>query len=341
MSRSTMTLSRHFLSEHSHLSSDARELTAILDQIALGGKLISRDLSVAGLMNALGTTGETNVQGETVQKLDQRANDTFVQAFEGYGGIVKALVSEEMEKPWEVGGGPALGSRQDGSYVVFIDPLDGSTNLDANLTVGSIFSVHKLPSAHQPDLSTQLLRRGVDQVAAGYVLYGPSTVMVYTAGAGVHQFVLDPGIGEFVLSASRLKMPPRGKVYSANEGNYPKWPRGVQRFIDFLREKDPNGERPYSSRYSGCLVADVHRFLSGGGVYLYPGEANKPEGKLRLMYEAAPLAFILEQAGGAASTGTQRIAGILPTTIHQRVPLIIGSREEVTLAEEFVCGTRQ
>jgi fructose-1,6-bisphosphatase I len=213
--------------------------------------------------------------------------------------------------------------------------------LDANLTVGSIFSVHKLPSAHQADLSTQLLRRGVDQVAAGYVLYGPSTVMVYTAGAGVHQFVLDPGIGEFVLSASRLKMPPRGKVYSANEGNYPKWPRGVQRFIDFLREKDPNGERPYSSRYSGCLVADVHRFLSGGGVYLYPGEANKPEGKLRLMYEAAPLAFILDQAGGAASTGTQRIAGILPTTIHQRVPLIIGSREEVTLAEEFVCGTRQ
>ena len=334
-----MTLSRHLLREQS-LSPGTRELSSILAQIALGGKLISRDLTVAGLMDARGTTGDTNVQGETVQKLDQQANDTFVRVFEDYGGLVKALVSEEMEKPWEVGGGP-VESPQHGNYVVFLDPLDGSTNLDADLTVGSIFSIHRLPSADQTNLPAELLRRGVDQVAAGYILYGPSTVLVYTAGAGVHHLTLDPGIGEFVLTASRLKMPPRGKVYSANEGNYPRWPRGVQRFIDSLREKDPDTGRPYSSRYSGCLVADVHRFLSGGGVYLYPGEANKPEGKLRLMYEAAPLAFILEQAGGAASTGTQRIADILPTAIHQRVPLIIGSREEVRIAEEFIRGTRE
>jgi fructose-1,6-bisphosphatase I len=334
-----MTLSRHLLQEQSLLSSATRELSIVLTQLTLAGKLISRDLAVAGLIDVLGTTGDTNVQGETVQKLDERANDTFVQVFEDYGGLVKALVSEEMEKPWQVGGG-GVESRQQGNYVVFLDPLDGSSNLDADLTVGSIFSIHRLPGADQADLPTQLLRRGVDQVAAGYILYGPSTVLVYTAGAGVHQFVLDPGIGEFVLSASRLKMPPRGKVYSANEANYSKWPRGVQRFVDFLREKDPDAGRPYSSRYSGCLVADVHRFLIGGGVYLYPGEANKPEGKLRLMYEAAPLAFILEQAGGAASTGTQRIADILPTTVHQRVPLIIGSREEVRLAEEFIQGKR-
>jgi fructose-1,6-bisphosphatase I len=335
-----MTLTRHLLHEQPLHSSVTRELSTILGQLALAGKLIRRDLTVAGLIDVLGTTGDTNVQGETVQKLDQRANDTFVRAFEDHGGLVKALVSEEMEKPWEVGGG-ALESRQHGNYVLFLDPLDGSSNLDANLTVGSIFSIHRLPTFDHADLRTELLRRGTDQVAAGYMLYGPSTILVYTAGAGVHQFTLDPGIGEFVLSASRMKMPPRGKVYSANEGNYPRWPRGVQRFIDYLRERDPDTGRPYSSRYSGCLVADVHRFLNGGGgVYLYPGEANKPEGKLRLMYEGAPLAFILEQAGGAASTGTQRIADILPTTIHQRVPLIIGSREEVALAEEFIQNRR-
>jgi len=339
VSRSTMTLTRHLLQEQVVHSSGTRELSTILAQIALAGKLIRRDLTVAGLIDVLGLTGDTNVQGETVQKLDHRANDTFVRAFEDHGGLVKALVSEEMEKPWEIGGG-TLEARQPGRYVLFLDPLDGSSNLDANLTVGSIFSIHRLPTSDHADLRTELLRRAVDQVAAGYLLYGPSTILVYTAGAGVHQFTLDPGIGEFVLSASRLKMPPRGKVYSANESNYQKWPRGVQRFIDYLREKDPDTGRPYSSRYSGCLVADVHRFLSVGGVYLYPGEANKPEGKLRLMYEAAPLAFIVEQAGGAASTGTQRIADILPTTIHQRVPLIIGSREEVALAEDFIQNRR-
>ncbi|MER3423279.1 MAG: fructose-bisphosphatase class I, partial [Nitrospiraceae bacterium] len=277
-------------------------------------KMIAGDIRRAGLIDILGVTGETNIQGEVVQKLDQRANETFVRVFESFGGGVKAVVSEEMEKPWEVGGHMTVQNR-DWKYGVFIDPLDGSSNVDANLTVGSIFSVHRVRDRIGVDLTAELLKPGAEQVAAGYVLYGPSTLLVYTAGAGVYQFTLEPGIGEFLLSGSRLRMPAHGKVYSTNEGNYPKWPRGVQRFIDYLHEKDPAGRRPYSARYSGCLVADVHRFLSGGGVYLYPAEADKAQGKLRLMYEAAPLAFIVEQAGGDASTGTQRISEIRPTML--------------------------
>ena len=330
---SSMTLANHLLQQqtlHPVLTSD---LSQVIRQIALTGKVIARELSEAALHGALGLTGETNVQGEAVQKLDEWANNLFVQTFEGQGRVVRAIVSEEMEKPCEVGG---LAGDHPGEHVLFVDPLDGSSNLDANMTVGSIFSIHRMQGHVQTDVEAGLLKRGRDQVAAGYVLYGPSTVLVYTCGAGVYQFTLDRGIGEFVLSGSRLKIPARGKVYSANESNYAKWPRGVQRFVDYLREKDAATGRPYASRYSGCLVADVHRFLTGGGVYLYPGEISKPEGKLRLMYEAAPLGFMVEQAGGLASTGTERIGDILPTAVHQRIPLIIGSREDVSKAEEFV-----
>jgi fructose-1,6-bisphosphatase I len=330
---SSMTLAKHLLQQqtlHPGLTSD---LSQVIRHIALTGKIIGRELSEAALHGALGLTGETNVQGEAVQKLDERANELFVQTFEGQGSVVRAIVSEEMDKPCEVGG--HVGDRP-GEHVLFIDPLDGSSNLDADMTVGSIFSIHRMQGHVQRDVETGLLKRGRDQLAAGYVLYGPSTVLVYTCGAGVYQFTLDRGIGEFVLSGSRLKMPARGKVYSANESNYAKWPRSVQRFVDYLRDKDAATGRPYASRYSGCLVADVHRFLTGGGVYLYPGEISKPEGKLRLMYEAAPLGFIVEQAGGLASTGTERIGEILPTAVHQRIPLIIGSHEDVSTAEQFV-----
>jgi fructose-1,6-bisphosphatase I len=300
--------------------------------------MIARDMSRAGLIDVLGTTGDVNIQGEVVQKLDQKANDAFVRAFE-YSGSVRTLISEEMEKPLQVGAGHLPAGARRGNYALFFDPLDGSSNVDVNAVVGSIFSVHRTGGRPEsPD--GDLLKPGTEQVAAGYVLYGPSTVLVYTTGAGVHQFTLDPSIGEFVLSATRLKMPARGKIYSANEGNYRKWAPGMQRFVDYLREKDAATGRPYSSRYSGCLVADVHRLLTVGGVYLYPAEGGKPEGKLRLMYEAAPLAFIVEQAGGAASMGTQRISEIQPTTLHQRVPLIIGSRDDVRLAEEFLQGKR-
>lgn len=335
MSSSLMTLAAHLVQQRTLHPALSHDLSVVIAQVALAGKVVGRELSEAALHGSLGVTGETNVQGEVVQKLDERANDVFVQMFDGQGDVVRAIVSEEMEKPCEIGG--HAGGRA-GEHVVFVDPLDGSSNLDANMTVGSIFSIHRVQSQVQTDLETALLKRGKDQLAAGYVLYGPSTVLVYTCGAGVYQFTLDRGIGEFVLSGSRLKMPARGKVYSANEGNYAKWPRGVQRFVDYLREKDAATGRPYASRYSGCLVADVHRFLTSGGVYLYPGEISKPEGKLRLMYEAAPLGFIIEQAGGLASTGIDRIGDIIPTAVHQRVPLIIGSYEDVSRAESFIQG---
>ena len=337
MSISLMTLAAHLLQQQGLHPALTNDLSVIIGHMALAGKVIGRELSEAALHGTLGLTGETNVQGEVVQKLDQRANDIFVQTFEGQGGVVRAIVSEEMEKPCEIGGHP--GGRA-GEHVVFVDPLDGSSNLDANMTVGSIFSIHRMQSHLHTDLENGLLKRGREQLAAGYMLYGPSTVLVYTCGGGVYQFTLDRGIGEFVLSGSRLKMPARGKVYSANEGNYAKWPRGVQRFVDYLRDKDAATGRPYASRYSGCLVADVHRFLTSGGVYLYPGEISKPEGKLRLMYEAAPLGFMIEQAGGLASTGTERIGEITPTAVHQRVPLIIGSHEDVSRAEAFIQSTR-
>jgi fructose-1,6-bisphosphatase I len=301
--------------------------------LAVAAKIIARDMSHAGLFDVLGSTGEVNIQGEVVQKLDQKANETFVRAFE-YSGSVRTLISEEMEKPLHVDSQLPAGTRRR-NYALFFDPLDGSSNVDVNAVVGSIFSVHRV--SRQGEVSdADLLRPGSEQVAAGYVLYGPGTVLVYTHGAGVHQFTLDPGIGEFVLSASRLQIPARGKVYSVNEGNYRKWASGTQRFVDYLREKDAATGRPYSSRYSGCLVADVHRLLTVGGIYLYPPEGSKPEGKLRLMYEAAPLAFIIEQAGGAASTGIRRILEIAPETLHQRVPLVIGSRDDVRVAEEFI-----
>jgi fructose-1,6-bisphosphatase I len=297
-----------------------------------------RDLREAGLIDVLGLTGTTNIQGEAVQKLDQQANDTFVQVFQGHGRLVRTLISEEMEKPLDLPSGP--GESPPHRYAIFFDPLDGSSNVDVNATVGSIFSVHRVPPQPASD-AKDLLKTGSEQVAAGYVLYGPSTVLVYTSRKGVRQFTLDHGIGEFLLSSSQLKMPPRGKVYSANEGNYPRWSAGTRRFVDYLREKDAGTGRPYSTRYSGCLVADVHRLFAVGGVYLYPSEANKPSGKLRLMYEAAPLALLVEQAGGKASTGTELITAIRPEAVHQRVPLIIGSPEDVTLAEEFIQGRRQ
>jgi fructose-1,6-bisphosphatase I len=330
-----LTLTRHLLKEQTGSSPIPVDLSRIMLQIAVVGKIMSQDLARAGLAGLLGSTGRMNIQGEIVQKLDEAANEAFVRAFEYDGDLVRAIVSEEMDKPWEI---REVAGATGTKYAVFLDPLDGSSNLDGNMTVGSIFSIHRLNGANGA-WQTELLKRGTEQVAAGYMLYGPSTMLVYTAGQGVHQFTLDPTIGEFVLTDTRPRMPQRGKIYSANEGNYQKWEPGVQRFVDYLRERDPAGGRPYSTRYSGCLVADVHRLLKTGGLYLYPGEQGKPEGKLRLMYEAAPLAFIIEQVGGMASTGTQRILDIRPDIVHQRVPLFIGSRDEVGLIESYIQGT--
>ena len=330
MSLKPTSLTQHILQEETEYSEATGEFSGIMIQIALAGKLIARDLSHSGLINILGSTGETNIQGEEVQKLDQRANDIFVNAFEAHQ-VVRTLVSEEMEKPHQVSG-----ARRQGKYAIYFDPLDGSSNTDVNAPLGSIFSIHRVSSADTGNANQELLKSGSEQVAAGYLLYGASTVLVYTCGAGVHQFTLDPEIGEFLLSARDLQIPKRGKIYSVNEGNYQKWPSGTQKYLNHIKESDSATGRPYAARYTGCLVADVHRILLKGGVYLYPGEVKKPEGKLRLMYEAAPLTFIIEQAGGLGSTGAERISTIQPKLLHQRVPVFIGSREDVTTVEQFL-----
>ena len=332
MSQSPTSLTTHILQEQALHPEATGEFSSIMMQIALAGKMIARDLHHSGLIDILGSTGEKNIQGEEVQKLDQKSNETFVEAFES-NEVVRTLISEEMEKPHLVSG-----ARRPGKYALFFDPLDGSSNIDVNAPLGSIFSIHRLSSIASGGTDQDLLKTGSEQVAAGYLLYGPSTILVYTCGAGVHQFTLDPEIGEFLLSARNLQMPVRGKIYSANEGNYRKWATGTQKFIDYLKESNSASGRPYSSRYTGCLVGDVHRILLKGGVYLYPGEIKKPEGKLRLMYEAAPLCFVVEQAGGLGSTGIERINSIQPKSLHQRVPLFIGSRDDVEQAEEFMRG---
>jgi fructose-1,6-bisphosphatase I len=310
------------------------ELAALLSQIGLVGKHIAQDLRRAGLIDILGTTGEINVQGETVKKLDEIANETFLKVFR-QNGLACALASEEMEKPvllpenWP-----------QAKYMLLFDPLDGSSNTDCNMPLGAIFSVVTSGPSDRMPTTDDLARKGTEQVASGYLLYGSSTMLVYTVGQGVHGFTLDPGIGEYVLSHEQIRIPARGKVYGVNEGNYHRWPGAMQKYIDSLKVKDTATGRPYSVRYSGCLVADVHRILLGGGIYLYPGEIEKPEGKLRLLYEANPLAMVVEQAGGKASTGAMRILDVEAKQLHQRVPLIIGSAEDVRDAEEFMQGRR-
>lgn len=310
------------------------EFSILLTQIGLVGKMIAQDLRRAGLINILGSTGETNVQGETVKKLDEIANDTFVKVFH-HSGLVSILASEEMEQSLQL-----PHQWPDGKYMLLFDPLDGSSNTDVNMPLGSIFSVLRYEGREHPPSEAELLRKGGEQVAAGYLLYGSSTMLVFTVGQGVHGFTLDPAIGEYLLSHERITIPPKGKVYGANEGNYHKWPAGTRKYFDHIKIQDKASGRPYSARYSGCLVADVHRILLGGGIYLYPGEVDKPEGKLRLLYEANPLAMVVEQAGGRAGTGTMRILDVVPKKLHERVPLIIGSAEDVETAEMFVQGKR-
>ena len=327
MSLSPTSLTQHILQEETLHPEASGEFSALMVQIALAGKMIARDLSHSGLIDLLGSTGETNVQGEDVKIMDQRANDIFMRAFQSHS-MVRTLVSEEMETPLQVNG---IG--HSGKYAIYFDPLDGSSNIDVNASLGSIFSIHRLGPGTSRDHGQELLKPGCEQVAGGYLLYGASTDLVYTCGGGVHQFTLDPEIGEFLRSAQHIQMPARGKIYCANEGNYQKWSATTQQYINSLKESDSATGRPYAARYSGCLVADVHRLLLKGGVYLYPGEVKKPEGKLRLMYEAAPLTFVVEQAGGLGSTGVERIHAIQPKSLHQRVPLFIGSRDDVEQVE--------
>ncbi|MSR24515.1 MAG: class 1 fructose-bisphosphatase, partial [Nitrospiraceae bacterium] len=327
------TLTRHIIRSQATHPGATGEFSALMAQIGLVGKMIANDLRRAGLINILGTTGETNVQGEAVKKLDEIANESFLKVFQN-SGLVCALASEEMEKPVHL---PE--NWPTGKYMLLFDPLDGSSNTDVNMPLGTIFSILKHDGKGMPSES-ELIRKGTKQEAAGYLMYGSSTMLVFTAGHGVHGFTLDPGIGEYYLSNENIQIPAKGRVYAVNEGNAKKWPDSTRKFLEYLKTSDKQTGRPYAGRYSGCLVADVHRVLLGGGLYLYPGEVDKPEGKLRLLYEANPLAMVVEKAGGKASTGTMRILDIEPKSLHQRVPLLIGSRDDVTLAEDFMLGVR-
>ena len=334
MSGFPVTLTRLIIQKQSEYPGATGEFSSLMAQIGVAGKMIAHDLRRAGLINVLGYTGRTNVQGEAVKKLDQIANETMVKVFE-HSGLVCVLASEEIDQPVSLAENwPA------GKYSVLFDPLDGSSNTDVNMPLGTIFSVFRCAAGDVPPAPSDVIRKGTEQIAAGYLMYGWSTMLVLTFGRGVHGFTLDPNLGEYVLSHENIRIPQKGKIYSANEGNAGKWSSGTRQFLDYVKTSDKPTGRPYSARYSGCLVADVHRILLGGGVFLYPGEVAKPDGKLRLLYEANPLAMVVEQAGGRATTGTMRILDVEPKTLHQRTPLVIGSPEEVALAEAFIQGRR-
>ena len=327
-----MTLSEHLTYSRSRANDDGGHawddhLTGLLSTLALAAKRISHEVNRAALVDILGFTGERNVQGEAVRKLDLLAHELLVTVLR-QSGYVCALASEEAEHPL------FLGSHEPrGPYVVLFDPLDGSSNIDTGITIGTIFSVHRAQGTEAT--MSDLLQSGSRQVAAGYALYGSSTSFVCTAGAGVHSYTLDTGSGEFRLTRENLRMPERGTIYSANEANYPRWSAGVQRHIDAL--KCPDGPATYSARYVGSLVADFHRTLLHGGLFLYPADTcGAPNGKLRLLYEAAPLARVAEAAGGRASTGDEDVLALQATALHQRVPLFIGSAENVNAVEASI-----
>lgn len=330
MSHEANTLARFIMEEERRHAEATGGFSALLSQISLAAKVIHREVSRAGLVDILGLTGQENVQGEEVQKLDIFANDSLVGMFED-SGLLCAMASEEEE-----GIIPIPADQPRGAYTLAFDPLDGSSNIDVNVNIGTIFSIHRRTSASDGVADEgDFLQPGNRQVCAGYVLYGTSTMLVYSTGQGVHGFTLDPSIGEFLLSHRDMQMPSRGKIYSINEGNSAHWFDGTRSYIDHLKSVDGDSGRPYKARYIGSLVADFHRTLLYGGVFLYPGDRKAPNGKLRLLYEASPLAFLAQQAGGHASTGSQAILDIEPTELHQRVPLIIGSREDVEEAVRF------
>ena len=321
-----LTISRFLVEEERRMPRATGVFTGLLNDIALAAKIISREVNHAGLAEMLGDTGEENSHGERVQKLDIFADDVMRQVLH-HTGLITCMASEEKEFFW-----PVPDSFPSGEYVVIYDPLDGSSNIDVNVSIGTIFSIHsKISSSERGELS-DCLQAGKHQVAAGYVLYGSSTMFVYTTGRGVHGFTLDPSLGEFVLSHESMCFPdPPRHVYSINEAHYNSWKTGQQLLIDHL--KDGGG---FSSRYIGSLVADFHRTLLQGGIFMYPSGKGAPEGKLRLLYECSPIAMLAKQAGGRASTGARDVLEVIPDSLHQRVPLYVGNSELVDLAEEFL-----
>jgi fructose-1,6-bisphosphatase I len=329
------TFYRHIIDQERSIPGATGQLSDLLADIALACKVISLEVNRAGLIDILGFTGDENIQGEAVKKLDVYANDILTNTMK-QGGHICAVCSEEEEEFIPLEDKYILNNSISNKYICHFDPLDGSSNIEANISIGTIFSIYKRISESGPGTEADCLQPGVEQVAAGYVVYGSSTFLVYTAGKGVHGFTLDPTVGEFLLSYENMQIPKKSKTYSINEGNYCKWSDGMKKYIDYLKEDDKESNRPYSSRYVGSLVADFHRNLLYGGIFIYPADKKNINGKLRLMYEANPLAFIVEQAGGRASTGRERILEVAPQALHQRVPLFIGSEEDVKQAEKFL-----
>jgi fructose-1,6-bisphosphatase I len=324
------TLERHLLEEQRTQPGATGEFTQLFQQLALAGKIVGSRVNQAGLAGVLGVTGEVNVQGERVQKLDVFANQALIHCLEA-GGQVCLMASEEVDDPIPI---PTQYPR--GKYVLMFDPLDGSSNIDVNISIGTIFSVHRRVTQGDEPALQDCLQAGHKQVAAGYIIYGSSTMFVYTTGERVHGFTLDPSVGEFFLSHPDIRLPERGSIYSVNEGNETKWTDKVQSWVRWLKTPDKASGRPYSGRYIGTLVADFHRTLLKGGVFAYPADDKNPNGKLRLLYEAAPLAFVAKAAGGAASTGQQAILDVVPSELHQRVPLYIGSLLDVADALRMI-----
>jgi fructose-1,6-bisphosphatase I len=329
-----MTIQRYIAQSERHHPEATGAFSTLLRSIALAAKVVSREVRRAGLVDILGQASITNVSGDEVKKLDIFANRMVINSLE-HAGQLCAMASEEDESII-----PVPPEFHAGKYVMLFDPLDGSSNIDANVTIGTIFSIVKRITESGQGTEEDVLQPGYKQVAAGYVMYGASTIMVISTGEGVQGFTLDPTIGEFLLSHKDIRIPQRGKIYSINEGNKVHWSDGIRRYIEYLQELDSETNRPYSARYIGSMAGDVHRTLLYGGIFMYPGDKKNPNGKLRLLYEANPMAYIVEQAGGRAIDGSQRILDIIPSSIHQRVPVFLGSTNEIDLLEEFLKNKR-
>lgn len=331
MSRRNQTLGEFIIENQSSFKYTSGELSRLINSIRLAAKVVNHEVNKAGLVDILGAAGDTNVQGEDQQKLDVYANEKFIQTMTNRN-IVCGIASEEEDDFISIN---SQDENHQNKYVVLIDPLDGSSNIDVNVSVGTIFSVYRrVTPVGTPVQIEDFLQKGINQVAAGYIIYGTSTMLVYTTGDGVNGFTLNPAIGSYYLSHPNMKFPENGQIYSVNEGNYIHFPKGIKDYIKYCQMEE--GDRPYTSRYIGSLVSDFHRNMIKGGIYMYPKSSKASNGKLRLLYECNPMAFLAEQANGKASDGFNRIMEIEPTELHQRVPFICGSKNMVEKVEEFM-----
>ena len=329
--QSFQTLGEFLIEKQDDFKYSSGELSRLLSAIRLASKVVNREVNKAGIAEIIGQAGMENVQGEQQQKLDVLANEIFIEAL-SQREVVCGIASEENDDYIEIKSGE---NAHLSKYVVLMDPLDGSSNIDVNVSVGTIFSIYRRVSEPgEPVELRDFLQKGVNQVAAGYVVYGSSTMIVYSTGNGVNGFTLDPSIGTYYLSHPNMTFSKSGKIYSINEGNYAKFPQGVKDYLKYCQEEKE--DRPYTSRYIGSLVSDFHRNMIKGGIYIYPSTSQSPNGKLRLLYECNPMAFLTEQAGGKCSDGFNRVLEIEPTELHQRVPFFCGSSEMVEKAEEFM-----